>query len=146
MLTPKSKRNLIAAGIVVALGILLALANRWNQSRQQSVPDALGKVLQSLMFKAAQYNGAAQQDTNPLFALLHTNYGLAYLTVARQLADDQQLAAMSTYNPVLLGEQLQAALQAAMAAMAAVANPQQNPQQPQPQSTQQAHYSQLLNG
>lgn len=138
MLTPKSKRNLIAVGVVVVLGILLALANRWNQQRQQTVPSQVGNLLQALMQQAAQYNGAAQQDTNPLFALLHANYGLAYWTAARSMAGDEQLAELTHYNPVMLGEQLHGALQAAMSAMAqgqAQAAPAQAPQ-PAPQAAQ----------
>jgi len=120
MLTPKSRRNIIAAGVVVLLAIVLALANRWSQRQRQ--PAELETSLKALVHKAAQYNGAAQQDTNPLFALLHANYGLAYWTVARSLASDQDLMQLTRYNPVLLGEQLNSALQAAMQTMAAPQN------------------------
>jgi hypothetical protein len=117
MLTPKSRRNVIAAAIVVALAVLLALANRWNQRRQQGLPRELSGTVESLISKAAQYNGSAQQDGNPLFALLHANYGLAYWTVARSLASDESIAQLTGYSPLALGQQLEQALQGAMRAL-----------------------------
>src|SRR5690348_10553242 len=117
MLTPKSRRNLIAAAIVVALAVFLALANRWNHRRQRSLPNELANTVQTLVHKAAMYNSTAQQDTNPLFALLHANYGLAYWTVARSLTTDEVISQLTGFNPLILEQQLNHAMQAAISTL-----------------------------
>ena len=69
-ISSKGKRNMIAAGIVVALAILLALANKWNSDRKNGLSSQVVDRVSALVTKAVQFNGQAAQDSNPMFALI----------------------------------------------------------------------------
>jgi hypothetical protein len=49
------------------------------------------EILRSLLRQAARWTTAAQQDQNPLIRMLHANYGMAYITALRQVANDAEI-------------------------------------------------------
>jgi hypothetical protein len=117
-ISSKGKRNMIAAGIVVALALLLALANKWNSDRKNGLSSQVADRVSALVTKAVQFNGQAAQDSNPMFGLIHSNYGLAYLTVARQLANDEQVRLLTRYDASSLERELTGRMQTSMVRLA----------------------------
>lgn len=49
------------------------------------------KSVKTLLRQSARYTAAAEQDKNPLIALLHANYGAAYLFALRDIANDNDI-------------------------------------------------------
>ena len=49
------------------------------------------KAVKTLLRQSARYTAAAEQDKNPLIALLHANYGTAYLWALRDVASDNDI-------------------------------------------------------
>lgn len=45
----------------------------------------------ALLKEAAQWSTISNQDSNPLLALMHSTYGMAYLNVARRLHTDAEI-------------------------------------------------------
>ena len=118
MLNSKLIRNLIVVAVIIALVIFFAWANRWNVERKKELSPKAIQAVKLLMTKAVQYSGQIAQDDNPLFALLHANYALAYVETARSIATDQQILRVSRYNAQALYERLLQSQQAAMQAIA----------------------------
>ena len=52
------------------------------------------KAVKTLLRQSARYTAAAEQDKNPLIALLHSNYGAAYLFALRDIASDNDIKAI----------------------------------------------------
>ena len=53
------------------------------------------RTIKMLIRQAARWTTAAQQDQNELIAMLHANYGMAYMTAARQIASDMEIASVA---------------------------------------------------
>jgi hypothetical protein len=104
--------------VVIGVAVALAMANKWNEQRKEGAPRQVREKLQTLMIQAVQYSGQAQQDQNPMFALLHANYAIAYLTVARSLASDETIASLTGYSPQKLYPLLMQAQQDTMQSLA----------------------------
>jgi len=69
-------------------GILLF----WVISNNRNSKNALdARALKDLTKSAAQWNTRSVQDTNPLIALMNSNYAMAYLNVARSIGSDADI-------------------------------------------------------
>lgn len=80
-----------AAALVVLIG---AFSGRGKETAVVATSsDALST--RALIKEAAQWSTIAQQDSNPLLALMHATYGMAYLNVARRLHTDRDIEAAS---------------------------------------------------
>jgi hypothetical protein len=53
--------------------------------------DTLNTVLHVLTRQAARWTTAANQDSNPLIAVLHANYGTGYLWAIKDIATDNEV-------------------------------------------------------
>lgn len=53
--------------------------------------DTLNTVLHVLTRQAARWTTAANQDNNPLIAVLHANYGTGYLWAIKDIATDNEV-------------------------------------------------------
>lgn len=51
----------------------------------------VNKAIEKLVRQSARYAVAAQQDESPVIALLHANYGAAYLYALKEFATDSQI-------------------------------------------------------
>jgi hypothetical protein len=49
------------------------------------------KTLQTLVRQAARWSTAAKQDDNSMIAVLHANYGAAYLWALQDIASSQEI-------------------------------------------------------
>lgn len=58
------------------------------------------EVVRRLVRQAARWTVAAEQDENPLIAVLHANYGMATWEGLRQIASDHEIAHYSDVDPV----------------------------------------------
>ena len=50
-----------------------------------------GAALQKLLRQSARWSTAAQQDESPLIAVLHANYGVAYLWALKDIATTKEI-------------------------------------------------------
>ncbi len=48
-------------------------------------------TINTLLRQAARYATAAEQDLNPLIAVLHANYGAAYIFALKSVSTDQEV-------------------------------------------------------
>jgi len=83
---------------VVVLVTFLILVSQSGRSRSASAtPLAAREALatRALIREAAQWSTIAQQDSNPLLAVMHSTFGTAYLNVARRLYNDADIEATS---------------------------------------------------
>lgn len=107
-----------AAAIVCGIVLLFALLSSGNEraGRTAATSKAANSLTtRALIKEAAQWSTIAQQDSNPLLALMHATYGTAYLNVARRLHTDSEIEAASNlrveeFSATLLANQ-QAAVQ-----------------------------------
>lgn len=64
------------------------------------------KTIQQLVRQAARWTTAAQQDENPLIRVLHANYGMAYITAARQVANDERIRKVTGVDARAMEEEI----------------------------------------
>jgi hypothetical protein len=99
-----------AAAFVIFAGVL---SNRGKSATVASKSnDALST--RALIKEAAQWSTIAQQDSNPLLALMHATYGMAYLNVARRLHTDSEIEVASNLRVDEFSLTLQSNQQAAV--------------------------------
>jgi hypothetical protein len=82
---------LIIAGIT-ALALLSKSITNPKQSKH------VRKVLRKMIRNASTWNTIAQQDQNPLIAITHSNYALAFARTARMLASDSAIEKTTGIN------------------------------------------------
>ena len=70
---------------VILIYVLFEIRNRCYVSQ------SLNRVIQVLSRQAARWTTAAEQDENPMIAVLHANYGAGYLWALKDIASDQQI-------------------------------------------------------
>lgn len=67
---------------------------------------SLAHTIKVLIRQAARWAIAARQDTDIMIAVLHANYGAAYLWAARDIATDHEIAAATGINPVQFRDEI----------------------------------------
>lgn len=70
--------------------VIFAMAY-WLWRRYYCVPGGLEDVIKVLSRQSARWSLAAEQDQSPLVALLHANYGAAYLWALKDVASSEQV-------------------------------------------------------
>lgn len=84
--------------IVVIIGIVgLSLLSKWADNYQK-YPRKTVKLLENLTKQSTQWYIMATQDANPMIALMHVNYALAYLFVARSYASPEEIRRLLSIN------------------------------------------------
>ena len=71
---------LIFLFVVVLIGNVVKVKNTDKKS-----------YIETLIRQASRWSVAAQQDESPIIALLHANYGAAYLWALKDIATDQEI-------------------------------------------------------
>jgi hypothetical protein len=75
--------------IMIGFIVILVL---WILSTAKNAKNALdSRAIKDLIKSAAQWNSRASQDSNPLIALMNSNYAMAYLNVARSIGSDADI-------------------------------------------------------
>lgn len=94
--------------LIVLGGVLaLALLSRWTFDTGRTYPRYVLRRIRSLVRDAMHWNTTAMQDTNPLLALTHATYALAYLNTARHMVSDTDIERVMSIQPRELMFELQ---------------------------------------
>jgi len=88
-----TRDNLIFAGIVLALVLVLAIVSAFASKPRYS--SAFESKVRELVRESVRWSTSAEEHTNPALALLHSAYGVGYLNVARSLASDREIEAIT---------------------------------------------------
>jgi hypothetical protein len=87
--------------ILVLLVVLLCLylyaskttaQQRWNTPAAQLSAEK-ASIIKTLVRQSARWSSAAGQDTSPLIATLHANYGEGYMSALQSIATDSEIHA-----------------------------------------------------
>ena len=97
---------LLVVFIVYLCAYYYSLKQKQDKQRLQSVTMILtprvsaekAVIIQTLVRQASRWANAAQQDTSPLIATLHGNYGEAYLSALESIATDSEIEAVTGIN------------------------------------------------
>ena len=84
----QSQVRVAASVCVIILGI--ALLSKWSESDRQYSSTFMRKV-RLLIEQATQYNGLAQQDSNPTLQLIHCTMALNTAQIARALVPEKHI-------------------------------------------------------
>lgn len=74
-------------GLIVGITIIYILIEIKNQCYSSSFKE----IIQTLIRQASRWTVAAEQDRNPLIAVLHANYGTGYLWALKDIATDSEI-------------------------------------------------------
>lgn len=86
-----------AVGLVLVAFILFMVVSTMFDSSgggiasMNSMSSNEAYTTRALLKEAAQWSTISNQDSNPLLALMHSTYGMAYLNVARRLYTDSEI-------------------------------------------------------
>jgi hypothetical protein len=87
----QNKKMYIRIGMVLGSVVLLSLLSKWTQGSNKTPTSSISHVRQ-LVRESATYAMKSKQDTNPLIALQHAIYAMAYMEAARKFATDDQIS------------------------------------------------------
>ena len=87
-------RWLRLGGSILLAVLLLALLSKWTFDTGRTYPRYILRRIQTLIRDAVHWNTTSMQDTNPLLALVHSTYAMAYLNTARHLVSDTDIDRM----------------------------------------------------
>ena len=82
-------------GIILSYLLIEIKNNCWIKNDSQT---NLNKILNNLIRQSARWSVAAEQDKNPMIAVLHANYGAAYLWAADSIATSSQIETATGIN------------------------------------------------
>ena len=99
---------------ILVLVIAVAFGGGGARARSVSTKSAHSLTTRALIKEAAQWSTIAQQDANPLLAVMHATYGTAYLNVARRLNTDADIEQATNVRVEEFSSTLQANQQAAV--------------------------------
>ena len=91
--------------------------NRQNNNRQKN--DS-AKAIKTLIRQAARWSVAANQDENPMIAVMHANYGAGYLWAANDIATSSEIERVAGIDYKKFKSLITAAQDSAMRKMAGV--------------------------
>jgi hypothetical protein len=83
-----------ALGAIVVV-VALAAAGRWLAASSRTYPARVIAQARKLVQNAAQRATESMQDENPLMALMHVNSAIAYVSAARRMVPNDDLARMT---------------------------------------------------
>ena len=87
--------------IVLGIVLFLSLLSKWTFDAGRTYPRYTVRRVKSLIRDAIHWNATSAQDANPLLALVHATYSLAYLNTARHMVSDKdQVRAKGPVNPL----------------------------------------------
>ena len=81
---------LMRIGLVVGTILLLTMVSSLTSSN--TPPTSAASHVRMLVREGARYSTMSQQDTNPIVAVMHATYGIAYLEAARKFATDTDIS------------------------------------------------------
>lgn len=86
-----SKIKLLIIVIILLLFLTFRLPKYDDEERKSKNKFNKNDVIKTLVRQAARWSLAAEQDENPMIAVLHANYGAGYLWALRDIATDDEI-------------------------------------------------------
>ena len=86
-------RKLVVLLIIIIITIFLQMSNKNENYR-------VNDIIKTLVRQSARWTTAARQDNNPFIAVLHANYGAAYLWALKDIATSQEMADIAGIDPI----------------------------------------------
>ena len=96
-----------AAAYAVAAVLFLTLLSKWTFDADKTYPRYVLRSIRSLLRDAVHWNATSMQDGNPLLALIHSTYAIAYLNTARHMVSDKDIERVMGIQPRELMFELQ---------------------------------------
>jgi hypothetical protein len=93
---PRKYLRLVA--IVLLLAVMLIVASKINQWKKGVFPPQTLKRIRTLVKQSAHYASLAEQDTNPVYSLLHANTALNYFATVEALVSAKDLQRITGVN------------------------------------------------
>jgi hypothetical protein len=78
---------LMIAAVVVLVGIIA----RYMYFPSDCIENNKKKMINTIIRQSARWSAAAEQDGSPVIALLHANYGAAYLWALKDIVSDTEI-------------------------------------------------------
>ena len=121
IVSARAQANARGVGIVLAAILGLALLSLlFAEMGGDSVHKRSHHLTtKALIQEAAQWSTVAQQDNNPLLALVHATYATAYLNVARRMSSDADIEGLASIHVAEFSKALNSSQQASMRALLA---------------------------
>ncbi|MDD4931435.1 MAG: hypothetical protein PHG66_04820 [Candidatus Colwellbacteria bacterium] len=84
-----NKILLLSLGVVI---FILGMVLLTNQTPKITNRD---RLIKQLVRQTARWSVASDQDESPLISLLHANYGVAYASIMRDIATDEEIKSIA---------------------------------------------------
>lgn len=82
--------------IVIVVFVFIAALSKWTGPSADAPSDAkFSGKMKRLVKEAARWSTVSEQDSNPMMRMLHSTYAVAYVNVARMMADDKDIEKMA---------------------------------------------------
>lgn len=107
---PQIKWALIVTGIV----ILVAGMSKWSGHNGPRYSRGFMQQVENLVNQATKWHLTAKQDQNPMVAMMHADFALAYITAARKLLPDHDIERITSVKVAELQTFLESDQQQAM--------------------------------
>ena len=104
--TPHWKWARFGLALLGAL-LLISLVSIWTFDTGRTYPRYILRRIRSLIRDAVHWNTTSAQDANPLLALMHSTYAIAYLNTARHMVSDSDIERVMGVQPRELMFELQ---------------------------------------
>jgi hypothetical protein len=105
------------AACVVGAVAALSLLARWTEKTTGGYDTGTAKVVKRLIGQCKRWDVAARQDSDPLIALTHCNYAIAYLEIATLLLPEAEVERCTGENVTSMHFDLEKHQSALMAAL-----------------------------
>jgi len=84
--------------LILILGVIVMTSYQYPKKAKSTDNNYKSEVIKSLIRQSARWSTASTQDENPMIAVLHANYGAAYLWALRDIALDSEIQQIASIN------------------------------------------------
>jgi hypothetical protein len=95
-LAKPATKAVVVCVLVLVLIVMSSGGARSGRGARSSTDAQQDLATRALIREAAQWSTIAQQDSNPMLAVIHASFGQAYLNVARRLHTDAEIEAVGS--------------------------------------------------
>ena len=83
---------------ILVITIILVIIICYYLKRQINNMCEKDKIIKTLVRQSSRWSTAANQDNNPLIAVLHANYGAGYLWALKDVFTDKEIEEVMDFN------------------------------------------------
>ena len=102
-----TKKYLRLVAIVLLVALILVAASKLNQWKRGVFSPQTLKRIRTLVKQSAHYASLSEQDTSPVYALMHANTALNLFSVAQALVSEKDLKRIAGVNAEEMSQYLQ---------------------------------------